>query len=239
MDYQSATYRIELEKGIKLSYCHRSINHTVISLPVGKVVCVGRNYVDHIQELNNEVPEEPLLFIKPATSLCDVQNTIRIPQNLGACHNEIEVCVLLKDKLRKTSADAVLNSIWGVGIGLDLTLRDLQTKLKSKGLPWERAKGFDDACPVSAFVPIDEIQDVTKLPFSLKVNHEKRQDGNTGLMIWSIASLLSEISQVFTLMPGDIVMTGTPKGVGPLYVGDKLTLTLADKLHLECQVETQ
>lgn len=222
-----------------MQYAHVNADGLPISLPVGKVVCVGRNYVDHIQELNNDVPDEPLLFIKPATSLCDMHQSIQIPSGNGVCHNEVEVSVLIKDRLCKASIEKIQGAIWGVGIGLDLTLRQLQDNLKQRGLPWERAKAFDNACPMSPFIPVTQIDDLTSLSFSLTVNTEKRQNGNTSFMIWTIVSLLSEISHVFTLMPGDIVMTGTPKGVGPLNVGDELTLTLADKLQIHCQVEAQ
>ncbi|MDC0602848.1 fumarylacetoacetate hydrolase family protein [Aliiglaciecola sp.] len=222
-----------------MQYAHVNADGLPISLPVGKVVCVGRNYVDHIQELNNDVPDEPLLFIKPATSLCDMHQSIHIPLDKGGCHNEVEVSVLIKDRLSTASVEKTQDAVWGVGIGLDLTLRQLQDNLKQRGLPWERAKAFDNSCPMSPFVPLSQFDDLTSLAFSLTVNGEKRQNGNTSCMIWNIASLLSEISQVFTLMPGDIVMTGTPKGVGPLNVGDELILTLAEKLAIHCQVEGQ
>ncbi|MFA3789870.1 fumarylacetoacetate hydrolase family protein [Aliiglaciecola sp. SL4] len=220
-----------------MTYLHKSISGQAIQLPVGKVVCVGRNYVDHVKELGNEVPDNPLLFMKPATSLCDVNDPISLPSGtLGSCHNELEVAILIHSPLKGASQNECLAAIYGVGLALDLTLRDLQTKLKSKGLPWERAKAFDGACPVSGFLQIGNIPDLQSLEFSLEINQQLRQHGYTSLMIWDVASLLSQISEIFTLLPGDIVLTGTPKGVGPLYADDELSLHLHDHFSLNSRV---
>ncbi|MGJ8678947.1 fumarylacetoacetate hydrolase family protein [Paraglaciecola sp.] len=215
------------------TYVHRDINEQKVDLPVGKVVCVGRNYMLHIKELNNEVPEQPLLFMKPSSALCDVAQDIKIPKHLGECHNELEVAVLLKTKLTCASNEEVQAGIWGVGLGLDLTLRDIQSKLKAKGQPWERAKAFDDSCPMSQFIPFDQIDDLRDIKFKLVVNGEVRQDGNTGDMMLSIVDLLVEITKQFTLLPGDIVMTGTPKGVAALNVSEQLNLELPPLLSIK------
>ncbi|MEP4891591.1 MAG: fumarylacetoacetate hydrolase family protein [Aliiglaciecola sp.] len=220
-----------------MAYLHKSISGQAIQLPVGKVVCVGRNYVDHVKELGNEVPDNPLLFMKPATSLCDVNDPILLPSDtLGSCHNELEVAILIQSPLKNASQNECLAAIYGVGLALDLTLRDLQAKLKSKGLPWERAKAFDGACPVSGFLEIENVPDLQNLEFSLQINQQLRQQGNTSLMIWDVVSLLSQISEIFTLLPGDIVLTGTPKGVGPLYADDELSLNLHDHFSLNSKV---
>ncbi|MDO6694683.1 fumarylacetoacetate hydrolase family protein [Aliiglaciecola sp. 3_MG-2023] len=220
-----------------MEYSHKTINGQPIQLPVGKVVCVGRNYVDHVEELANEIPDNPLLFMKPSTSLCDVNNPISLPpETLGNCHNELEVAILMQSPLKNASQADCLNAIYGVGLALDLTLRDLQSKLKSKGLPWERAKAFDGACPMSGFVEVGELADLQSLDFSLHINQQLRQHGNTSLMIWNLASLLSQISEVFTLLPGDIVLTGTPKGVGPLHPGDQLCLSLHEHFSVNSKV---
>lgn len=209
-----------------MNYQHHDIGGCPIDLPVGKVVCVGRNYADHIEELNNETPQQPLLFMKPSDALCDVSQPIEIPVGLGTCHNELEIAVLIAQTLKNADVESCEAAVWGVGLGLDLTLRDLQSQLKAKGLPWERAKSFDQSCPVSRFVPSSSIESISNLSFSLTVNSEVRQFGDCTLMLWSIPELLSAISSVFTLRPGDVVLTGTPKGVGPLKSNDQLSLDL-------------
>ncbi|MBU2880074.1 MULTISPECIES: fumarylacetoacetate hydrolase family protein [Alteromonadaceae] len=221
-----------------MEYFHKDINGQPIQLPVGKVVCVGRNYVDHVKELNNEVPDTPLLFMKPSTSLCDVNAGVTLPADtLGSCHNELEIAILIKSPLKNASQSDCQSAIWGVGLALDLTLRDLQSKLKSKGLPWERAKSFDGACPVSGFTEIHNVADLQALSFSLEVNQQLKQQGDTSLMMWGVYSLLSQISEVFTLLPGDIVLTGTPKGVGPLFANDELCLRLDKHFSVNSKVQ--
>ncbi|WP_158968067.1 fumarylacetoacetate hydrolase family protein [Paraglaciecola sp. L3A3] len=217
-------------------YTHQNCEGKNINLEVGKVVCVGRNYMLHIQELNNDVPEQPLLFMKPSTALCSVVEPVSIPSNLGECQNELEIAVLIDKRLTKATHDEVVNAIWGVGLGLDLTLRDVQTKLKNKGQPWERAKSFDGSCPMSGFIPLSEVDSLTALKFNLVVDGELRQQGNSKDMIIPIVDLLVEISNSFTLMPGDIVMTGTPKGVGALKSGEHLTLELMDHFLLKTKI---
>ena len=197
---------------------------TELSLPPGKVVCVGRNYVDHIEELNNVIPTEPLLFMKPATALVHLDDEITIPSG-ELCHNELELALLIQSPLSAGETyfdEQLMAAIWGVGLALDLTLRDMQTRLKQQGHPWERAKAFDGSCPVSGFVPMAHIADVQALNFSLQVNEQQRQHGNSAQMIDNCITLLRAITQCFSLMPGDIVITGTPRGVGPLSAGDLL-----------------
>ena len=218
-------------------YQHTTLTGEHIDLPIGKVVCVGRNYLDHIQELNNEIPAEPLLFMKPATALCEISKPLVIPADLGECHNELEVALLIAQPLRDCSSEqTAADALYGVGLALDLTLRDVQQKLKDKGQPWERAKAFDGACPVSSFMPLDASIDLGDLDFSLTINGEVRQQCNTKMMMRDALSLLCAISQVFTLQPGDIVLTGTPKGVGPLHPGDSLQLKMAPWFDIHTQV---
>lgn len=217
-------------------YSHRGFDGTALPFPAGKVICVGRNYADHIQELNNPIPSEPLLFIKPSTSLCRLESPIQLPVGQGECHNELEVAILIGTKLKEATDDVAFQGIWGCGLGLDLTLRDVQNNLKAKGLPWERSKGFDNACPLSNFIPIDQITDLQNIDFTLHINDRLIQKGNTGLMLYDVTSLISEISHTFTLLPGDVVMTGTPKGVGPLYSGDKVRCTFNDMIAVSTSV---
>ena len=219
-----------------MSYQHKDNQGKAINLPVGKVLCIGQNYQDHIAEMNSKTAPEALFFIKPSTAVVDMHQPFAIPQQLGAVHNETELAVLIKAPLTKVTPNQVLEAVWGYGLALDLTLRDQQKKLKELGRPWEIAKGFDGACPVSAFIPANELGDVQQLQFSLKVNAELRQQGDTRMMIRSVTQIISELSQFFTLLPGDLVLTGTPAGVGPLYSGDQLELALATKLELKTSV---
>ncbi|PHS56474.1 MAG: isomerase/hydrolase [Alteromonas sp.] len=217
-------------------YQYLDVQGNPIALPVGKVACIGRNYLDHIEEMKSVVSASPLLFLKPKAALCDMGKPLSIPTDQGECHNELEVAVLLKHAVSKATEDEVLAAIWGIGLGLDLTLRDVQRELKAQGQPWERAKSFDLSCPVSGFVPIDSITDLQDLRFTLSINGEVRQSGHTAMMLHKIVPLIAHMSQTFTLDAGDIVLTGTPKGVGPLLVGDTIEATLHDKITVNTKV---
>jgi len=193
---------------------------------LGKIVCVGRNYAAHAAELNNPIPTEPILFMKPATAAAEIGSYFSIPSGRGSCHIETEIAVLIGSELCRASESQALDAVAGIGIGLDLTLRDLQATLKDKGLPWEKAKAFDGSCPLTGFMSPAADEDYAKLGLVLKRNNVIQQDGNSGQMLTPIISLLSYISEHFTLMPGDVVLTGTPAGVGPLDPGDHLELEL-------------
>ena len=217
-------------------YQHHNWQGALLDYPVSKVVCVGSNYAKHIQEMGSATPEEPVLFIKPETALCDIRQPLALPQGLGSVHHEVELAVLIGATLRQASEEHVKKAIAGYGVALDLTLRDLQNQLKALRQPWEKAKAFDDSCPVSRWVPITAFPSWDDIAFSLQVNGEPRQSGHSSLMIWSMLELTTAISQHFTLLPGDLILTGTPAGVGPLHPGDQLTLELAQQLRIHCQV---
>ena len=210
-------------------YQHRWQEGGVIALPVGKVVCVGRNYLDHIRELNNEIPEAPLLFMKPSTAVVGVDHAIEIPHGGGEVHHELELALLIGSKLTRATPTAALAAVEAVGLALDLTLRDLQSSLKAKGQPWEVAKSFDGSCPLTPFVAVTELADLQAVSFSLSKNDVLQQQGDSGLMMHKIADLLAVMSASFTLLPGDVVLTGTPAGVSALHAGDRLQLILADR----------
>ena len=193
--------------------------------PLGKIVCVGRNYAAHAAELNNPLPSTPLLFMKPASSAAALGQPLQLPAGLGAVHHEMEMAVLIGAPLRNASEAEATAAIAGVGIALDLTLRDVQDQLKKEGHPWERAKAFDGAYPVSGFIGAQGL-DLRNLKLQLWRNGKLQQDGNTGQMLFSTLELIAEISRIFSLQPGDIVSTGTPAGVGPLASGDRLVATL-------------
>lgn len=197
------------------------------TLPIGKILCIGRNYADHIKELGNETPERPVIFMKPASSVIYEGEEIVIPPYSSDCHHEAELALLIGKRGKDVPAADALGLVAGYGVAIDLTLRDVQAEQKKKGLPWEIAKGFDTACPLSSFVPAAQVPDPQALRITLSVNGEKRQDGGTDLMIHRIPELLSYLSSIFTLEPGDLVLTGTPAGVGPVKSGDLVVAEIA------------
>ncbi len=198
-----------------------------------KVVCVARNYLDHIKELNNQTPTSPIFFIKPTTAIVDFAETINIPKNLGELHHELELAVWIAKDLKDASLEEAKAACAGYGIGLDLTLRDLQKKLKTNGHPWEAAKAFDGSLPITNRF---EIQDPENCMIELQINGEVRQKDSTNLMLTPTFELLVAASKIFTLKAGDILLTGTPKGVGPLRSGDKLEAILDGNHHFTTEV---
>ncbi|ERL55449.1 fumarylacetoacetate hydrolase family protein [Psychrobacter aquaticus] len=197
---------------------------------IGKVVCVGRNYAEHARELGNEIPKSPILFMKPASSVVSVRNDIVRPNPVvyGDTHYEAELCIQLAADLSAATAEQAKLAIGSVTVGLDLTLRDLQSKLKEKGYPWERAKCFDGACVLADWLEPQAFGDFSQVQYQLTINDELRQDGDSALMLFSVYELLAEISHAFSLQAGDVIMTGTPSGVGILQADDKLTLKLGE-----------
>ena len=192
-------------------------------IPIGKILCIGRNYTEHIKELGNATPEAPVIFMKPASSVIGEGERIVIPPYSSDCHHEVELALLIGRKGKDIPADQAMESIAGYGVGIDLTLRDVQSELKKKGLPWEIAKGFDTSCPLSAFVEASGVADPQNLRIRMTVNGEVRQDGNTSMMIHRIPAIVSYMSGRFTLEPGDVILTGTPAGVSRIVSGDHLT----------------
>lgn len=194
---------------------------------VGKILCIGRNYVDHIKELGNEAPSAPVVFMKPATAIIGNGESLVIPAYSSDCHYEAELAVLIGAEGKDiTEADA-LSHVAGYGVAIDMTLRDVQDNLKKKGLPWEIAKGFDTSCPLSDFVPADKVTDPQNLTICLALNGEQRQNGSSGLMINSVARIISYLSGIFTLEEGDVILTGTPAGVGRVQAGDRMEASIA------------
>ena len=215
-----------------------SIHHTNERLraAIGKVVCVGRNYAAHAQELGNEVPTAPILFMKPTSSVVSIrQGVVRPnPALYGETHYEAELCVQLTADLSAATIEEAKQAIGGVTLGLDLTLRELQTELKEKGHPWERAKCFDGACVLGDWLDPQVFGDFKNVYYQLDINNELKQDGDSALMLFPVYELLVNISHAFSLQAGDVIMTGTPSGVGILQAGDQLTLTLgAHEWHAE------
>ncbi|WP_353144191.1 fumarylacetoacetate hydrolase family protein [Acinetobacter pragensis] len=196
-----------------------------------KIVCVGRSYADHARELGNAIPDRPVLFIKPPSALGSLQDGIAWNTALGSCHYECELTLRIDRPLKgETDPIKALEAVGAVTLGLDLTLRDLQDELKTKGQPWERSKAYDGSCILSDWVAVnDVVSDWNDVHYTLHVNDELRQKGDTSHLIFDIGSLLADISQVFSLEAGDVVMTGTPAGVAALQPGEQLKMTLIGK----------
>lgn len=194
---------------------------------IGKIVCLGRNYAEHARELGNETPSAPILFMKPATAVIGDGDTVRIPPWSDNCHHEVELALLIGKEARNVAPEEALEYVAGYGVAIDMTLRDVQDQLKAKGLPWEIAKGFDTSCPLSDFVPAASVADPHDLSLRLSVNGEPRQDGNSGDMIHRVPQLVSHISAIFTLEAGDVILTGTPSGVGRVKAGDVMEAVIA------------
>ncbi|RAV27680.1 fumarylacetoacetate hydrolase family protein [Sinomicrobium soli] len=194
-----------------------------------KVICVGRNYTDHIEELANERPEAPVLFMKPDTALLR-ERDFYIPEFSKEVHYEVEVLVKIGKVGKYIDARFAHKYYDEVGLGLDFTARDLQGRLKEKGLPWEIAKAFDGSMVVGKWHPKEKFGDLNDIRFRLEKNGEAVQQGHTALMLWKADELIAYISQFFTLKKGDIIFTGTPAGVGPVKAGDHLEGFLEDEM---------
>lgn len=213
-----------------------SVDGQLFAHAIGKCVCVGRNYAAHAAELNNPIPSAPILFHKPADAVVPLSPQFKIPTDQGEVHHELEIALLIGKSLTNATEEQVTASIAGIGLALDLTLRDVQSQLKQKGHPWEMAKAFDGACPVTDFIAPDANTDWKNLSLALLRNGQIQQQGNSQDMLFPIIPLIAYISRFFTLNPGDLVLTGTPAGVGELLVGDVLELTLTDKISVTTKV---
>jgi len=203
-----------------------------------KIICIGRNYAAHIEELSSERPEEPVVFLKPDTSILLDKNPFFIPDFSNDIHHEVEVVVKI-NRLGKHIDEKFAHKYYDqIGLGIDFTARDLQNKLKEKGLPWEKCKAFDGATVVSrTFIDKKELGDLNNLDFQLFKNDQLQQDGNTSLMLWKIDELISYVSKYFTLKIGDLIFTGTPAGVSRVVENDTLQGTLAGKQLFSIRVK--
>jgi 5-carboxymethyl-2-hydroxymuconate isomerase len=191
---------------------------------VGKIICVGRNYAAHAKEMNAETPEAPVLFLKPSTAVIHDGEKIVKPRFANELHHEVEMVVAIGREGRDISRAHAMEHVGGFGVGLDMTLRDVQADAKKKGLPWSIAKGFDTSAPVSLFV--EKVAAPNDLELSLNVNGVQRQHSNTRNMMFSIEELIAYASSIFTLEAGDLIFTGTPEGVGEVQSGDQLEAEL-------------
>ncbi len=202
-----------------------------------KIICIGRNYIDHAKELNNPVPTEPVFFLKPDTALLQNRNPFVYPSFSKDIHHEVEIVVKI-NKIGKHIEERFAHKYYNeITVGVDFTARDVQQICKEKGLPWEKAKAFDCSAPTGKFITIDEVKDIHNTNFSIQINGETRQVGNTKDMIFNINQIIAYISKFFTLKIGDYIYTGTPAGVGPVKIGDSIECYIEDKKLLSFNVK--
>jgi acylpyruvate hydrolase len=203
-----------------------------------RIFAIGRNYAEHIKELNNERPDEPVIFTKPDTAVIRNNGPFYYPEFSKDIHHEVEL-VLRISKEGKNIQDKFASKYYdAIGVGIDFTARDLQQKAKEKGLPWDIAKGFNGSAPISdKFLLVSDFKDLQNINFSLSINGEVRQQGNTSLMLFNFDYIIAYLSKFFTLRTGDLIFTGTPKGVGPVKVGDRLAAYIENEKLLEFDVK--
>lgn len=202
-----------------------------------KIICIGRNYAKHIEELQNERPDEPVIFMKPDTAVVQKQFPFVIPEFSNDVHHEVEVLVKINKVGKYIDAKFAHKYYDEIGLGIDFTARDLQSKLKEKGLPWEKAKAFDGSAIVGDFIHKSEFGNLDNLNFELTNNEVIVQKGNTQSMLWKIDEIIAYVSQYFTLRTGDIIFTGTPEGVAKVNPGDILEGTLQGRKLFKVQVK--
>jgi acylpyruvate hydrolase len=202
-----------------------------------KILAIGRNYAEHIAELQNEVPDEPVIFFKPDTAILRNNEPFYYPDYSTDIHYEVELVLRVGKEGKNIQAKFADKYIDGLGIGIDFTARDLQSKAKAKGLPWTLAKGFNGSAPVSDILPIEDFPAWDNINFGLKVNGELKQQGNSGMMIHNFGAILAYMSRFITLKKGDLIFTGTPAGVGPIQIGDRLEAFVEDKTLLNFEIK--
>ncbi len=203
-----------------------------------RIFAIGRNYAEHIKELNNERPDEPVIFTKPDTALLRNNTPFYYPDFSQDIHYEVELVLRISKEGKNIQENYSAKYYDAIGVGIDFTARDLQQKAKEKGLPWDIAKGFNGSAPISEkFIPVADFKNLKEINFSLAINGGIRQQGHTSLMIFSFDYIITYLSKFFTLRTGDLIFTGTPKGVGPVQVGDILSAFIENEKLLEFEVK--
>lgn len=202
-----------------------------------KILAIGRNYAEHIAELNNERPEEPVIFFKPDTAIIKNNAPFYYPEYTKDIHHEVEIVLKISKEGKNIQEKFAPKYFDEIGIGIDFTARDLQQKAKEKGLPWAIAKGFNGSAPISNFIPKSQFPDLNDLNFSMQLDGEVKQKGNTKMMLFNFNYIISYLSIFFTLKKGDLIFTGTPKGVGPVKIGNTVSAFIEDKKLLEFDVK--
>lgn len=202
-----------------------------------KIICIGRNYAAHIEELKNEKPGKPVVFLKPDTALLKGGAPFFYPDFSENIHHEVELVLKISKEGKYIQPQFAHRYFEEIGLGIDFTARDLQDQCKAKGLPWEIAKAFNGSAPIGDFKPVSDFVDLKDIDFHLEINGELRQKGNTSLMLFDFATIISYVSQFFTLKKGDLIYTGTPAGVGPVKIGDHLTGFIGNEKMLDFEVK--
>ena len=202
-----------------------------------KIICIGRNYAAHIEELKNEKPGQPVVFLKPDTALVKGGAPFYYPDFSTNIHHEVELVLKISKEGKYIQPQFAHRYFEEIGLGIDFTARDLQDQCKAKGLPWEIAKAFNGSAPIGEFKPVAELGDLKNIDFHLEINGEVKQKGNTSLMLFDFATIISYVSQFFTLKKGDLVYTGTPAGVGPVQTGDQLIGFIGNEKMLHVEVK--
>lgn len=201
-----------------------------------KIFGIGRNFVKHIEELNNEKPEEPVIFTKPDTALLKNNAPFYYPEFSSDVHYEVEIIIRICREGKNVQEKFASKYFDKIGVGVDFTARDIQKKSKEKGLPWAIAKGFNNSAVISEFFPLSDFDDIYNLDFGLKIDGELKQKSNTKLMLFSFDYIVSYLSRFFTLKTGDIIFTGTPEGVGPVSIGNRLEGFIEDKILFNFEI---
>ncbi|MDR9365237.1 MAG: fumarylacetoacetate hydrolase family protein [Balneolaceae bacterium] len=199
-------------------------------LQFGSIYCIGRNYAKHIEEMKSKRTDDPVVFLKPRSSLVFNDQTIHLPQQSSTVHHEVELVLLIGRAVKNCSVKEALQTVQAVAVGIDVTARDIQSQAKKNGLPWTLSKGFDTFAPIGNFVELDSLSDIQNIDIQVRVNGELRQLGNTSKMLFSVSELISYLSHQFTLNPGDLIFTGTPEGVSPITDGDIIDASIGDQL---------
>jgi len=202
-----------------------------------KIICIGRNYVDHAKELNNPVPKQPLVFMKPPSALLVNNKPLYYPEFTENLHYEAEIVLKICRNGRHVQQEFAHKYYEQIGFGIDFTARDVQSRLKTKGHPWEIAKGFDGSAPISEFVNLDRLINPEAIDFKLTKNGTTVQEGNTKDLIFSFDTIITYVSKFFKLQLGDMIYTGTPAGVGPVAIGDELEGFIEGKSFLTCAIK--
>ncbi|MBD0402032.1 fumarylacetoacetate hydrolase family protein [Flammeovirga sp. EKP202] len=202
-----------------------------------KIICIGRNYVDHIEELNNERPTQPVIFSKPDTAVLRNNAPFYYPEFSEDIHHEVELVIKICKEGKYIQEKFAHRYYDEVALGIDFTARDVQKQLKDKGLPWDLAKGFNGSAPISAFQPISNFESIQNINFSVKLNGEEKQNGNSKMMLWNVDEIISFVSKYITLRKGDLIFTGTPKGVSPVKIGDRIEGFIEDQKLLDFEVK--
>jgi acylpyruvate hydrolase len=202
-----------------------------------KIICIGRNYVEHAKELNSEVPTEPVFFLKPDTALLKDGQAFYLPDFSKEIHHEVELVIKINKPGKNIQSQFAHKYFEEIGIGIDFTARDLQAECKKKGLPWEKAKAFDGSAPIGKFIDKNQFADEKNINFKLLINGKLVQNGNSSNMLFSFDKIIAYVSQFFTLKTGDLIYTGTPQGVGPVEIGDKLEAYIEENKLLEFEIK--